>query len=69
MSDGLYGLDSLEQRCVAPGLWQIEGFRVSRSPSGRQWHVIDVDRDVLLQFSSLRAAREAICEGIPDGAR
>lgn len=67
-ADRLYGTDSLEQRCVEPGRWRIEGFEVFRTPSGRQWVVRDVELDVLVAFPTLRAAREAIAYGIPDGA-
>ena len=58
-----YGLASLEQRCLYPGRWKVEGYHVQRVGKGRSvcWQVRESSHGpVLHSASSLLACREWI---------
>ena len=62
MADIVYGLD-LEQSCVAPGHWRIEGWTVRRTQTG--WTVAQFDNEpspAAKRFRTLRDAREWIAD-------
>lgn len=59
------GLGQLEQKCVKPGYWEVEGYTVRRSDAG-WWHVSHVDANGALRprgrYRTLRECREHIYE-------
>ena len=66
MSD--YGIE-LEQRCIAPGRWLIEGLtavRVGSRRVGYRWNIYDGDRVIAVE-PTLDAARNWIRDVINRG--
>jgi len=57
--DIVYGLAHLEQKCVEPGHWRIEGWTVRKTARG--WAVSGFDHPGVT-VSTLRAAREWILQ-------
>lgn len=55
------GPEDLEQRCVFPGRWQVEGWTVTRQVGGRRW-VIECEPPVTAR--TLAEARLLICDAI-----
>jgi hypothetical protein len=61
VSDFVYGAD-LEQRCIRPGLWGIEGREVERMPGG--YCRVVYFGEVVHTTRTLREARELIADDI-----
>lgn len=60
MADIVYGVAHLEQVCIAPGHWHIEGRDVRRTPHG--WTVTRFADEPNTTVRTLREAREWIAD-------